>query len=209
MAYDLEEQEQIDEFKAWWKQYGNRVIWGATLFILLAGGWRAWQTWQHKQSAEASMMFDTAVQAASMNDLKSAKSATAQIMENQSASGYAAPAAWLAGRLNHESGDLKSARAQYEFALSHAKDGGLEQIGRLRLAGILFEEKDYAGAMAKLEASFDPAFQGLAAQLKGDILVEQNKLEEARATYKLALEKLDDKSPLKSLVETRLDALGG
>lgn len=209
MAYDLEEQEQIDEFKTWWKMHGNKVIWGATLFILVAGGWRAWQTWQHNQSTEASLLFDTAVQAAAMNDVKSAKTATAQIMENQSASAYAAPAAWFAGRLNHENGDLKSARAQYEFALNHAKDAGLEQLGRLRLASLLFEEKDYAGALARLEADFEPAFQGLAAQLKGDILVEQNKLDEARAAYKLAIEKLDDKSPLKSLVETRLDALGG
>ncbi len=209
MALDLEEQEQIDEFKVWWKLHGNKVIWGVTAFLLLAGGWRAWQTWQYKQGAEASMLFDTAVQSASANNLKATKEITARIMENQGHSAYAAPAAWLAGRVNYEGGDLRSARPQYEYAMEHAKDGGLKQLARLRLAGLRFEAKDSVGALGLLGDSFDPAFQGVAAQLKGDILQEQGKNDEARAAYKLALKKLDDKSPLKPLVEIRLDALGG
>jgi predicted negative regulator of RcsB-dependent stress response len=209
MALDLEEQEQIDELKVWWKLHGNKVIWGVTAFLLIAGGWRAWETWQRNQAIEASMMFDTAVQAATMNDVKGTKDTTSRIMENQARSAYATPAAWLAGRVNYENGDLKSARAQYEFALEHAKDNGLKQLARLRLAGIRFEDKDLAGALGLLNETYDPAFQSLAAQLKGDVLAEQGKTVEARAAYKLALEKLDDKSPLKPLLEIRLDAFGG
>ncbi len=208
MALDLEEQEQVDEAKAWWKQHGNKVIWGVTAFLLVAAGWRAWQTWQHNQAAEASMLFDSAVQAASMNDLKTAKAAAGQIMENHARSAYSAPAAWLAGRINIESGDSKSARAQYEFALEQARDDGVRQLARLRLATLSFEEKDIPAALKLLEAPFEPAFQGLAEQLKGDIFVAQGKTAEARAAYKLALEKLGDKSSLKPLVEIRLDSLG-
>ena len=209
MALDLEEQEQIDEAKAWWKQHGNKVIWGVTLFLLAVAGWRGWETWNRNQAAEASMLFDRAVQAASQNDLKSAKEATAQIMENHARSAYATPAAWLAGRVNHETGDIKSARAQYEFALEHSADDGIRQLARLRLAALLFEEKNSAGAMKLLEEPFAPAFQGLAAQLKGDLLAAQGKGAEARVAYQLALEKLGDKSPLKPLVEIRMDGLGG
>jgi predicted negative regulator of RcsB-dependent stress response len=209
MALDLEEQEQLDEAKAWWKLHGNKVIWGVTLFLLAAAGWRAWETWTRNQAAEASMLFDQAVQATSLNDLKTAKDAAGRIMENHARSAYAAPAAWLAGHINYETGDLKSARAQYEFALDHARDDGARQLARLRLAALLFEQKDLAGAQKLLDEAFDPAFQGLAGQLKGDILVAQGKPAEARAAYKLALEKLGDKSPLKPLVEIRLDGLGG
>jgi len=209
MALDLEEQEQLDEAKAWWKLHGNKVIWGVTVFLLAAAGWRAWETWNRNQGAEASMLFDQAVQATSMNDLKTGKEAAARIMENHARSAYAAPAAWLAGRINYETGDLKSAKAQYEFALEHARDAGAEQMARLRLATLLFEEKDMAGALKLLDGTFEPAFQGLAGQLKGDILAAQGKKAEAREAYKLALEKLGDKSPLKPLVEIRLDGLGG
>ncbi len=209
MALDLEEQEQLDEAKAWWKLHGNKVIWGVTVFLLAAAGWRAWETWNRNQGAEASMLFDQAVQATSMNDLKTGKEAAARIMENHARGAYAAPAAWLAGRINYETGDLKSAKAQYEFALEHARDAGAEQMARLRLATLLFEEKDMAGALKLLDGTFEPAFQGLAGQLKGDILAAQGKKAEAREAYKLALEKLGDKSPLKPLVEIRLDGLGG
>ena len=155
------------------------------------------------------MLFDQSVQAASMNDLKTAKAVAAQIMEKHAGSAYSAPAAWLAGRINVESGDIKSARAQYEFALEHARDDGVQQLARLRLATLLFEEKDLPGAMKLLQDAFDPAFQGLAEQLKGDVLAAQGKDAEARTAYKLALEKLGDASSLKPLVEIRLDSLGG
>ncbi len=209
MAFDLEEQEQLDEAKVWWKQHGNKVIWGVTLFLLAVGGWRAWETWTRNQAAEASMLFDRVVQAAGMKDAKQAKDTAAQIMENHARSAYAAPAAWIAGQLNYEAGDLKSATAQYEFALAHAKDEGTEQLARLRLASLKFEEKDTAGAMSLLNQTYSPAFAGLAAQLKGDVLASEGKAAEAKAAYKEALEKLDDKSPLRPLVEMRQDALGG
>lgn len=209
MALDLEEQEQLDEAKLWWKQHGNKVIWGVTLFLLAVAGWRGWETWNRNQAAEASMLFDQAVQATSLNDLKTAKEAAARIMESHSRSAYATPAAWLAGHINYETGDLKSARAQYEYALEHARDDGVRQMARLRLATLLFDQKDMDAALKLLEAAFDPAFQGLAGQLRGDILAAQGKNAEARDAYKLALEKLGDKSSLKPLVEIRLDALGG
>jgi predicted negative regulator of RcsB-dependent stress response len=130
-------------------------------------------------------------------------------METHARSAYATPAAWLAGHINYEAGDLKSARAQYEYAMQHARDDGARQLARLRLAGLLFEQKELDAALKQLEGAFDPAFQGLEGQLRGDILVAQGKTAEAREAYKGALEKLGDKSPLKPLVEIRLDGLGG
>ncbi len=209
MALDLEEQEKLDDAKAWWKQHGNKVIWGVTLFLVAVAGWRAWETWQRNQAASASMLFDQAVQAVSRGDAKAAKDAAAQIMETHARSAYATPAAWLAGHINYEAGDLKSARAQYEYAMQHARDDGARQLARLRLAGLLFEQKELEAALKQLEGAFDPAFQGLEGQLRGDILAAQGKTAEARETYKRALEKLGDDSPLKPLVEIRLDGLGG
>ena len=54
----------------------------------------------------------------------------------------------------------------------------------------------------------DPNFVG-AWQTRADILVAQNKLDEARAAYQLALDKMDSKNPGKQLIQLKLDAIGG
>lgn len=209
MALDLEEQEKLDELKAWWKKNALWIVTGVTVFLLAVAGWRGWQTWTHNQAMEASQLFERAMQAAMMNDAKAVRELTAQIMENYGRTAYAAPAAWLVGRVNHDSGDLKSAVAQYEYALDKARDASLKQLARLRLAAIRLENKDYAGALTLLQQPHDAAFAGLYANLKGDVLVEQGKIEEARAAYQEALKRLGDKSALTPLVEIKLDALGG
>ncbi len=209
MALDLEEQEQIDELKAWWKQNGKYVFAGLAVFVFGVGGWRFWDAWSLRQPSEASVMFEQAIQAFGANDAKAVKEITGRIMEEHGRSGYAAPAAWLAGKANHGVGDVKSARAQYEYALEHAKDDGLVQLARLRLASLLLDEKDYTGAMKLLDQTHDPAFAGLFANLKGDVLAAQGKKQEALAAYKQAIERLGDKSALRGIVEMKMDGLEG
>ncbi len=209
MALDLEEQEQLDSLKSWWKQNGKWLVTGLAVFLLAVGGWRGWQYWTAKQAAEASMLFERVMEAAARDDTRAIKELTAQIMEHYPRTAYSAPAAWLAGRVNYDAGDLKSARAQFQFALDRARDPSLEQVARLRLAALLLEEKDYDGALRLLGQAHDPAYAGLYAQLKGDVLAAQDRKEEARAAYRLALEKLGEESPLKSIVEIKLDGLGG
>ncbi len=55
---DLEEQEQLDELKHFWKQYGNPITW--VLIVVLAGvaSWNGWNYWQRTQAAQASVLFD-------------------------------------------------------------------------------------------------------------------------------------------------------
>ena len=209
MALDLEEQEQLAEFKAWWKQHAKWVITGVTVFLVAVAGWRGWQAWTIKQAGESSALFERALQAATQNDTKAAKETAVTLMEEYSGSGYAAPAAWLSGRINHDAGSLKSAVAQYRFALDHAKGEGLQQLARLRLAALLLDSEDYAGAMQLLNEPHDAAYAGLYANLRGDVLAAQGKTGEAREAYRQAMQKLGEKSSLRPLVEIKLDGLGG
>lgn len=209
MALDLEEQEQLDELKAWWKLHGTRVIVAATVIVLVVGGARLWQVWSARQAAESSMLFDRAMQGATLNDAKVIKESSAQIMENYARSAYAAPAAWLAGKHNFEAGDAKSAEAQYQYAVEHAKDEGLKQLAKLRLAAVMFDQKRYDDALTQLDGTPAESFAGLYANLKGDILAAQGKADAAREAYKVAVAKVGEKSSLKPLIEIKLDGLGG
>ena len=79
----------------------------------------------------------------------------------------------------------------------------------MRLAAVLLDQKDYAGAMQLLEARHAKAFDALFDNLRGDVLVAQGKMDEARAAYRKAMDELAPKSPLKTVVQIKLDSVGG
>lgn len=206
-ALDLEEQEQLDEFKAWWKQYGKWVMVAALAFVLAAGGVQGWRWWSGKQRQEASALFEQAAMAMNRNDTQAVKRISAEIMDKYTATGYAPLAAWMAGRINLDAGDKKSALAQFQFALDHAGDNRIADLARLRLATLKLDSDDAAGALALLEATPADAFAGLFAQLKGDVLLALKRPGEARAAWQQGLEKMDKDDPLRPLVEMKLDGL--
>ena len=210
-TYDLEEQEQIAEFKAWWQKYGLWVIAAVIAFVLTVGGVRGWNGWQDKQVRESADLFEQAVQARAANNPAAVKQITAQIMDQYAGSGYATPAAWMAGQVNLEANDPKSALAQFQFALDHAQGGALQDLARLRLASLKFHSGDAQGALTLLETAPAQAYAGLFGQLRGDVLVALKRPSEARLAWKEALaamEKADKKDPLYALLEMKLDALG-
>jgi predicted negative regulator of RcsB-dependent stress response len=209
MAYDLEEQEQIDAIKAWWKQNGNTVILGIGVFVAMAAGIQGWRHYQNKQTMAASGMYAALQTAVDGSDVKSSRDIAGQLMEQYPRSAYAARAALLAAKANAEVGDGKSAKAQLQWAEDHAKSDEVKDVAQLRLAGALLDEKNYADALTTLEARHNAAYDGLYADLKGDVLAASGKAADAKTAYKLALEKLDPAGGYRGLVQLKLDALGG
>jgi len=111
---------------------------------------------------------------------------------------------------NFDRGELKSARAQLQWVLERAPSDELRDLARLRLAAVLLDDKAYDEALTLLEAKHAEPMAAQYAALKGDILVAKNQAAEAKAAYKLALEKADRRSDaFRSSVQMRLDALGG
>ncbi len=210
-TYDLEEQEQIAEFKAWWQKHGRWVIAAAVTFVLAVGGVRGWNWWQDKQATESAALFEQAVQARAANNPAVVKQITAQIMDQYAGSGYATPAAWMAGQVNLEAKDTQSALAQFQFALDHAQGSVLKDLARFRLASLKFHSGDAQGALTLLESAPAQAYAGLFGQLRGDVLLSLNRPSEARLAWKEALaamQKSDKSDPLYALLEMKLDTLG-
>ncbi|TSA21616.1 MAG: hypothetical protein D4R70_03235 [Betaproteobacteria bacterium] len=211
-TYDLEEQEQLDEIKVWWQQYGKWVIAAVVAFVLSVAGWQGWQGWQGKQQQESAALFEQAVQARAGNNAAAVKQITAQIMDNYAGSGYATPAAWMVGQVNLEAKDTKSALAQFQFAFDHAQGAVMQDLARLRLAGLMFHTGDAEGALQTLEAAPADAYAALFGQLRGDVLVTLKRTAEARLAYQSALTAMDKANtkvdPIYAMIEMRLDALG-
>jgi len=207
-ALDLQEQEQIEGIKAWWKENGNFVLGAVLVLVLAVGGWRGWQYYQNKQSAEAATLYGEFVKQMESGDAKRIKDAAAAVMEKDSGTAYGARAALLAAQFNEFSKDKARAKTQLQWAIDHAAEATLKDVARLRLAAILMDDKAYDEAMKLLNAAHPDSFTGLYADLKGDVLSAQGKTEEARAAYKQAFDKTDEKSMYRNLIQMKMDALG-
>jgi predicted negative regulator of RcsB-dependent stress response len=207
MAYDLEEQEQIDELKAWWKAYGKWVVNTTLALLFVYVGYQAWHYYQGKQAVEASTQFQ-ALQVSDEKDLKAIQVKAAEIMDKYASTPYAGRAALYVAKANYAAKDTKSAKSQLEWASNHATESSISAIANLQLANILAEEKNYEGALKLLEAKHDAGFDGLFSDLKGDVLVAMGKKSEAKAAYENALLKLDMDGKYRNLTQQKLEALG-
>lgn len=190
-VYDLEEQEQLDELKTWWKQYGNLVTAIAVAFALAVAAWQGWNWWQRNQAAQASVLYGGLQQAAAQKDAKRARELAGELIDKYSGSAYAGMGALLAARVQVDAGEAKNARVQLAWAADNAKDDALRDIARLRLATLMLDDKAYDDALKQLAAEPVASLAPRFGELRGDVLLAQGKAAEARAAYDGALTKLD------------------
>jgi len=209
MTFDLEEQEKLDALKDWWKRYGTWITGILVILIIAAAGTQWWKHQQREKSAQASVMYSALQLALQANQPKTVKGDAAAIIDKYPGTPYAPRAALIAASSNAQAGDTKSAQTQLQWAIDHTREDGIKQLAVLRLAALLLEQKNPAGALKLLDAPYNEAFTARFNDLKGDALVQQNKIADARASYKIALEKIDAHSPFRKYIEVKLDALGG
>lgn len=208
MAYDLEEQEQIDAIKAWWNDNGKLVLLAVIACLLTIAAFQGWRYYRAQQSERSAALFSQLADAESAGDSKKVRDIATQIIGTHASTQYAGMAALAAAKAGYTTGELEEARKHLQWAMEHARDDGMRDVARLRLAGMLLDEKKYDEARKLLSAKTSEAYAPLYADLRGDVLAAEGKLAEARAEYQLALEKSDAGSPYRRLIELKLDALG-
>lgn len=209
---DLQEQEQVDQLKAFWQQYGNLITW--TLILALGGfaAWNGWNWWQRDQGTKASSMFDELERAAQANDAERTARVFADLKERFPRTAYAQQGALLAAKVQAEKGQTDAALASLAWASDNAGEDEIRNIARLRAAGLLIEKKQYDTALAQLDAAASgknaKAFEALVADRRGDVLLAQGKNDEARKAFELAYSSMDAKVEYRRLIDAKLTALG-
>ena len=209
MAYDHEEQEQLDALKAWWKQYGNTITWVLIVVLAAFSAWKAWGIYQTKQSVQASMLFEEVQKAIQDKDQAKVLRAATDVEEKFSSTYYAQMAGMLAAKSAFDANDLKTAKAQLSWISDHGKTDEFKSLAKIRLAGILLDEKSFDDALKLLSGDFPSELASSVQDRKGDILMAQNKIDDARTAYQAALDKTTDKNPSYQLIQLKLDAIGG
>lgn len=208
MAYDLEEQEQIAELKAWWKQYGRLVTVAVVAFAVSLAGYQGWRHYRAAQAEAAATLYEQLALAERGAEHKRVRDVAAKLVESHGSTTYAALAALASAKAAFQTGDLPAAKTQLQWVIDRSKEDAIRDVARLRLAGVLLDEKNPAEALKVLDAKPSDAFAGRYADLRGDVLAAQGKPAEARASYRTALEKSDAQGQYRQMIQMKLDALG-
>jgi len=212
-VYDLEEQEQIDELKAWWAQWGNLITGIAVACAVASVGWQGWKWYQRKQSAEAAGLYAVVENAAAKGDAATAREATGKIVDEYGGTAYATLASLRSAKIQADAGDTDNAALPLEWVMKHADLPAVRDIARLRLAAVRLNAGDAAAAEALLKETVDETLTVRYNDLRGDVLVAAGKPDEARAAYDAAIAAINA-SPVMGdrsieIIRLKRDALSG
>jgi predicted negative regulator of RcsB-dependent stress response len=206
---DLDEQEQLDQFKHFWNQYGNLITWVLIAVLGAFAAWNAYEYWQRSQATQAAAMFDEVERSIATGDIAKVERALYDMNAKFGSSPYAQQAGLLAAKTFYEKGNLDASKKALTAVAEKSSDAGYQAIAKLRLASAQIEGKSYDDAMKQLSGAFPKEFEPLAADRRGDVLALQGKSAEAKAEYVKAYKGFDDRSAYRRLVEFKLNALGG
>jgi len=207
-SLDLQEQEQVEALKAWWKENGNWVLGAVVVGLLGFSGIKFWKSQQANHAAEAGKLYMEVLKQASSNDAKRIGDAADALVSRYGGSAYAPRAQMLAAQASLQSRDIARTKVQLQWVIEHATETGLQDTAHLKLASVLLDEKKYDEALQQLDAVHPESFAGLFADLRGDVLSAQGKVAEARTAYQQAYDKTDAKSTYRNLIQLKMDGLG-
>ena len=205
---DLEEQEQLDELKHFWKQYGDLITWILVAVFGAVAAWSGYQYWQRQQAAQASSLYEELERAVKSGDSARLDRSLTDMKERFGTTVYAQQAGLMVAKTQYEKGNIEAAKVALTWVSGNGADEGYQAIAKLRLSGLLLETKSYEDALKLISGSFPKDFSPLAADRRGDILVAQNKKIEAKIEYEKAYKGLDERAEYRRLVEVKLNALG-
>ena len=205
---DLEEQEQLDQLKAFWKRWGNLITWALTAVLAAFAAWQGWNWYQRDQAAKAGAMYEEFDRAYNAQDLDKAAAAAGDLRARYANTGYAAQAGLQVAKLQLDMDKADDARQSLTWVADNGSEGPYRDLARLRLAGLQLDAKAYDEAAKTLDAIKSPEFAALVADRRGDALLLQDKRDAAKAEYQKALAALDKTQDYRRIIEAKLATLG-
>ena len=205
---DLEEQEQLDQLKHFWNQYGNAITWCLIAALSAVAAWNGYQYWQRMQAAQAAAMYDEIEKISHGADPAKLDRALGEMKDRFASTSYAQQAALVVAKAQYESGQVDSAKSALSWVAEKASDKGYVAIARLRLASIQMDAKAFDQALKTLDTDMGDSFAALRADRRGDIFLAQGKKLDAKTEYLKAYKGFDERVDYRRLVEVKLSALG-
>ena len=205
MAAHIEEQEELENFKHFWRNIG-RWIFGVLLLAALAYlGWVLYGNHQVKKNQEAAYVLEQLV--ANPADEAGMSTQLKKLQQEYPNSVAAAQGSFVVAAYAFDKGRYDEAAGHLQWVLNHQKAPLIQALAAQRLASVQLQQKKYAEALATLDTKVDASFQPLLLETKGDVLLAQNKHKEALSVYKQALDLLPKDAPNRDLLQLKYDQL--
>ena len=204
---DLQEQEQVDAFKAFWARYGNLITWMVTLVLAVFAGYSFWMKTQREKAAQASTLYGQLQIAATAGDAKRAAQIFGDMKSKAPKATFTQFGALLAAKTQADKGDVADATANLRWVADNGNDENAA-AAHIRLAGLMADAKKYDDALKELALVKPAAFAPLVADRRGDIELARGQKDAAVKDYKLAYDGLPETMQYRILVQAKLTALG-
>jgi len=207
-AFDLEEQETLDELKAWWRQYGRWVKLGIAALVIGGAGAGGWKYWQNSQRDGAAGLYFDLEAAYDGRDTLKVRELTDKLVADYPGSAYTPRAQLLAARRDTEAGKLDDAEKRLRSVIADADEPALRDMARLRLSALLLDERKHEDALKAIEKPELPQYGRLFDDRRGDIYMGLGKATEARRAWQAAFDAATKDTAFQAWLQLKLDALG-
>lgn len=206
------EQEQIEEIKNFWGNYGKPIFIGVLIAITIIAVWKFWQSHQiAKKTKEAQvyqLLMMTMAQPVDKINMKDVVGAAESLQSESPNSYYAQYAKFYVAKLAVETGKLDQAVTELKAVLDKPADAVIAELARQRLAQVFIAQNKLDDASQLLDTPVDKAFSISRLELKGDVLLKKGDIDKARDTYSEALTLAKEaKSANQIIIKMKLDDL--
>lgn len=206
----MTEDEQIAQIKDWWQRNGKPLLTGGVLALALVFGWKGWQEYQSTQAQTASLIYqqllETSLTAEGKPDVAKVAELAGKLKSEHAGSHYAQYAALFVAKVAVENGKLDDAAAELKALTDKPVDATVAELARQRLARVMAAQGKVEDGLKLLDGEAGKAWLASREELKGDLLVQLGRTDDAHAAYQKAKQALADDAAVGGL-QMKLDDL--
>lgn len=204
------EEEQLAQIKDWWQRNGKPLLTGASLALVLVVGWQTWHKRELAQAQNASLLYqqllETTLNAQGEVDAAKVVELSGKLKSEFAGTHYAQFASLFVAKVAVDSDKFEDAAAELKAVMDKPVDANLAELARQRLARVLAAQGKVGEGLKLLEGDADAVYLASREELKGDLLKQLGRLDEAGAAYQKAKAALPEEAAQGAL-QLKLDDL--
>ncbi|WP_010112706.1 tetratricopeptide repeat protein [Acinetobacter sp. P8-3-8] len=210
----ISDEEQLDSLKSFFKKYGSAMVTGVLIALIAFFGWEYWQkktlAENQNETAKVQQLMDDAKAVGSDPKASAALVTSAdKIVKDNPDSVQAIQAQIVMAKLAFDKNDYATAERELKkVENSKLKDAGLLQVVKLKLADTQLAQKKFDEALKTLSVVDEPAFKASAEELKGDIYVAKNDIDNAKKSYQAAWNAVVERKQERQILQIKLESVG-